>query len=75
MWKLTGLARRWRRCLFIGFVQNALLSGLESFALSQFDYDILDSSLCRLGRAAMGGKAANYEGEHITSLTNKRNPV
>eukprot|EP00959_Pyramimonas_sp_CCMP1952_P029666 622707-Pyramimonas_sp.AAC.1 len=42
---------------FIGFVQNALLGGLESFVVTEAGADILGRCLAGLGRVAMSGTA------------------
>eukprot|EP00959_Pyramimonas_sp_CCMP1952_P428648 8978097-Pyramimonas_sp.AAC.1 len=67
-----GVPWRWKRSLFIGFVQNTLLSCLESFVFSKTDTDILDSCLARMGRVVMMGAAADHDGPHVKTLSNKQ---
>eukprot|EP00959_Pyramimonas_sp_CCMP1952_P365742 7659696-Pyramimonas_sp.AAC.1 len=66
--------KAWRRVIFIGLVQGSLLSGSESFMLSEKQYSLLDRHLARLGRAAMMGAAcarAQDDDDHARSLSTR----
>ena len=71
LWTQKGIPWKFKRIVFICRMQNAVLSGVESFCLSDNDYMDIDKAISAVGRLALMGKACEWEGDQITKkMTN-----
>eukprot|EP00974_Lingulodinium_polyedra_P106470 10305800-Lingulodinium_polyedra.AAC.1 len=60
-WAKEGIPKRWKRCMLICEVQNAMLTCLEPFLLSESQYDRMDRAIAGCARTAMQGAACKKE--------------
>ena len=59
-----------KRALFIGLVQNTILSAMEAFVLEARHINLMDTVLCKLLRALGRGAIHMKPGDHIYTMTN-----
>ena len=64
-WTELGIPWKWKRSMFICRVQNAGLSGIETFLPTDRDYRMLDCTIASVGRLALRGKACDKEQDEM----------
>eukprot|EP00959_Pyramimonas_sp_CCMP1952_P268061 5604857-Pyramimonas_sp.AAC.1 len=71
VWSLS-LPHRWFRILFLSYVQNAALSGIEPLLLAPNHCKKVDGRIARFGRRAMQGRATRTDGDHVKTMATKQ---
>ena len=62
-WTQPGVPKRWKRCMLVCKVQNAALTCLVPFLLTDVQCKRLDKAIAACGRVALMGKAYCEKGE------------